>query len=664
MTPDPEPMPDPTPSAPDLERADDGPQAAFWWRALAERVPSDRSAAWAALGFAALVFLPRLGSVGLWDPWETHYAEVAREMIVRGDYVHPHWESSYFFSKPAFPLWMMALGMLALGAEGFEHGALGAGVEWGVRLPTALIAILAVWAAYRLGRAISGRLTGLLAAVALGTCPQFVFIGKQAMVDMPFVGLMTIGLAFFVDAVFGDPEENEATPGPGLRYGSAGLVLVSVGGQALAIAGETGTALGWTGLVGLIGGAGGGAMVLVQRGRVRHARLAVFYVCAALSALSKGLAVLAVLGPTVLLYMLFARDWHLLLRCGVLWGGPLFLLVASPWYVVMSLFGGRDDEGLTFVQRFWFHDNLNRVGKGVHGDRGGLGYYVEQLAYGMFPWSAVLPAALVHAVGFDVRAPDGPDRSRRAIVFIVLWAVWTFVFFSASETKFHHYIFPAVPALAVLAAHWLAHLARDPAGRMQTFAWILVAAFLGAAAADLIDDPQNLVSLFTYKYDREYPRDVHPRVFLILFVSLFGAGLIVAHVLRRWSWQLLSLVGLGLATGLWCSHYHFNMLSPHWSQYHLWQTYFEEREAEEPIYAYQLNWRGEAFYSRNRVLQVMGKGANRRIRELVEQPGREFIITEQSRYDSLLNTLPSGYRDKLRILDQSNVHFYLMVVEE
>jgi len=369
-----------------------------------------------------------------------------------------------------------------------------------------------------------------------------------------------------------------------------------------------------------------------------------------------------VVGPTVLLYMLFARDWHLLLRSGVIWGGPLFLLVASPWYVTLSLFGGRDDEGLDFTQRFWKHDNLNRVGQGVHGDRGGLGYYFEQLAYGMFPWFALLPAALIHAAGFE---PAGRvDGRRRAMLFLVLWAAWTWVFFSASQTKFHHYIFPAVPPLAVLVAAWFAHVAKDPGRRLASFVWVPIAALLAAAAADLIDDPQNFVRLFTYKYDREYPRDLSTREFLIAFVAVSSAAMIAFHIIKDRSNLMLAFAGLALVTGLWCSHYHFNMLSPHWSQYHLWETYYEERVGDEPIYAYQLNWRGETFYSRNRTLQIMGKDANRRMRELVEQPGREFIITEQSRYDALRNVLPSTYRDKLRILDQSNNHFYLMVVDE
>lgn len=61
-----------------------------------------------------LVFLPRPGSMGLWDPWETHYGEVAREMLVRDDYVYPHWENAYFFSKPPLAMWLMALGFMRL----------------------------------------------------------------------------------------------------------------------------------------------------------------------------------------------------------------------------------------------------------------------------------------------------------------------------------------------------------------------------------------------------------------------------------------------------------------------------------------------------------------------------------------------------------------------
>ena len=72
---------------------------------------------WAVTLLGLFLFLPALGSVGLWDPWETHYAEVAREMIARHDFVYPHWGSAYFYSKPVLTLWMIAAGLLLVGAE-------------------------------------------------------------------------------------------------------------------------------------------------------------------------------------------------------------------------------------------------------------------------------------------------------------------------------------------------------------------------------------------------------------------------------------------------------------------------------------------------------------------------------------------------------------------
>ena len=86
-----------------------------WVRRLLA-VDAERRLIGMSLLVGALVFVPYVGAVGLWDPWESHYGEVAREMIARNDYVHPYWESSWFFSKPPLTMWIQALGMLTPGA--------------------------------------------------------------------------------------------------------------------------------------------------------------------------------------------------------------------------------------------------------------------------------------------------------------------------------------------------------------------------------------------------------------------------------------------------------------------------------------------------------------------------------------------------------------------
>ncbi len=642
----------------------EGPEPAPWLERLRDLIPTEKAALLTVFGIGFLMFFPYLGTLGLWDCWEPHYSEVAREMIVRGDYVYPFWESHYFFSKPALPIWMIAAGMLAVGAEAHPLGdPLGHWTEWGIRTPFALVAIFTLWAVYKMAKQARGgdRVAGLMAVVVLATSAFFIFIGKQAMADMPLVGFMTIGLAFFCFAVFA--EEPDSVAPSWMKASVAATIALCVFGQLALIAeqlADNHDAI-WPVIPPAVLAAGFIGYLLLKGSRF-DCYLSIFYVMIGLAALSKGLAPLAVVGPTVLLYMGFTGDWRLLVRSKVYVGWVLFLLVGAPWYVALSLFGGRDEEGKTFVERFWIHDNFNRVGAGVHGDRAGMAYFIEQLAYGMFPWTAVLPFAL----GLAARTPEEETtvQRRRMTIFILLWAVWTYVFFTMSQTKFHHYIFPGVPAYAILIGLWVTWAAEDPKKRISGYSGILVGMVFAVAIRDLINDPQHLVNLFTYKYDRDYPREINPRIFLITLAAVGGVALAATWALRQRANSLLALGAIGIVFGVWISHYHFNMLAPHWSQAHLFKTYYEERRGDEPLYAYQLNWRGETFYSRNRVIQVKEDGANERMRAFVDRPGREFIVTEQSRYHTLKSVLSPDKREKLQIIDKSNNKFYLCVVEE
>lgn len=666
---------------------DSSPRApAFWLPSLERALVSERTARLVVLILGALIFLPRLGSMGLWDPWETHYGEVAREMIVRDDYLYPHWESAYFFSKPPLAMWMMAAGMLLFGAESQPIGeALSAYAEWGVRLPFALFGMATIYAVYVIGKQLRDRATGVLAAVTLASSAQFIFIGKQSMVDMPLVGSITVGLALFIVAVF-DPaveaaKKQRASLGARLLAG-AFLAVCSIG-QMLLVFREMGSVR--EQLVVGVGIATSAAVValIVLYANLRVCLLSGFYAFVGLAALAKGPAAIYVLGPLPILYVLASRDVHMLWRAWLPLGVLIFALVATPWFLALSLFGGRDDEGKTFVARFWIHDTFNRIGRGVHGDRPTIGYYLEQLAYGMFPWSAVAPFAL--GLAAKTRSDEVGVERRRVMTFVLVWALWGYVAFSLSKTGFHHYVFPAVPPLAVLVGYWLRWAAEAPGRRVGSFVALPAMAIVAVVFRDLIDDPQHLSSLFTYKYDRAYPRTV--RAETILFLQVLG-GLTLAYFLALWlgaiwpafgrllrlgskpgsdrtpaAWGLTGLVGLAVVFGTWISHYHFNMLAQHWSQAHMFQTYFDEKVGDEPIYAYQLNWRGETYYSRNTVIQVKESGANERMRELVDRPGREFIVVEQSRFHTLKNVLSPDKRERLRILDKSSIKFYLCVVD-
>jgi 4-amino-4-deoxy-L-arabinose transferase-like glycosyltransferase len=55
------------------------------------------------------VTLLGLGSPALYDPHESLYAEVAREMVVHGDWLTPHLNGTRYLDKPPLFYWLIAI---------------------------------------------------------------------------------------------------------------------------------------------------------------------------------------------------------------------------------------------------------------------------------------------------------------------------------------------------------------------------------------------------------------------------------------------------------------------------------------------------------------------------------------------------------------------------
>jgi peptidoglycan/LPS O-acetylase OafA/YrhL len=64
-------------------------------------------------------------------------------------------------------------------------------LEWAVRAPIVLIAMMATYLLYKGVAASLGRRAAMLGALVLTTCPLWLFVAHQTMTDMPFVGTMT-----------------------------------------------------------------------------------------------------------------------------------------------------------------------------------------------------------------------------------------------------------------------------------------------------------------------------------------------------------------------------------------------------------------------------------------------------------------------------------------
>jgi hypothetical protein len=100
-----------------------------------------------------VLYLPLLGSYSLSDPWETHYGEVAREMLARNDWISTWWaQDTWFWSKPVFDVGVQALSFSLLGVrympdEMLRTAELGhfPEPEWAARMPVFLITLIGAY---------------------------------------------------------------------------------------------------------------------------------------------------------------------------------------------------------------------------------------------------------------------------------------------------------------------------------------------------------------------------------------------------------------------------------------------------------------------------------------------------------------------------------------
>ena len=75
----------------------------------------DRPAA--ALVLVAIAWLSTVGAIGLLEPTETRYAEIAREMRASGDYLVPRLNGIPHYHKPPLAYWAPAAGLAVLGDD-------------------------------------------------------------------------------------------------------------------------------------------------------------------------------------------------------------------------------------------------------------------------------------------------------------------------------------------------------------------------------------------------------------------------------------------------------------------------------------------------------------------------------------------------------------------
>ena len=220
---------------------------------------------------AAAFYLYGLGHLPLVGPDEPRYAQVAREMYLRGDMVTPTLGGHTWFEKPALLYWMMMASYRLFGVS-----------EWAARLGPALSGLFTTFLLYWMGRRIERAAQtdkgendglGLWSGAAAAASAGMIVFSRGASFDVVVTMTMTAALAcFFVAEI----EVNE---------------------------------------------------------KRRRWLLAGFYAAIGASLLAKGLVGIVIPFGIIGLYYLLRREWpRKAVFLSLLWGMPLALAIAATWY--------------------------------------------------------------------------------------------------------------------------------------------------------------------------------------------------------------------------------------------------------------------------------------------------------------------------------------------
>jgi 4-amino-4-deoxy-L-arabinose transferase-like glycosyltransferase len=201
----------------------------------------------------------------------------------------------------------------------------------------------------------------------------------------------------------------------------------------------------------------------------------------AIGLLAKGPLVLVLAGLPTAVWAAWAGQWRRLLR-DVPWipGLAATTAAAAWWYIAAEL------KTPGFIDYYIVGEHWHRfLSPGWSGDRYGFAHAFPRGTIWLFALVSTLPwPLLLLAVASGPRVPRSEAASptvdtRSWQAYLACWSLAPLVFFTAARNIILPYALPALPAMALLASHWL----RRRVGSQRMHAWIAGGLALSTASA-------------------------------------------------------------------------------------------------------------------------------------------------------------------------------------
>jgi 4-amino-4-deoxy-L-arabinose transferase-like glycosyltransferase len=368
-------------------------------------------------------------TIPLIGPDEPRYAQVAREMFERGDWVTPTLGGYDWFEKPALLYWLQIASYNIFGVS-----------EFAARFGSALFGLGTIASLWVLGRNV--------AADKIGNSADY-FGNLLALISASSIGIIVFSRGASFDIILTFPI-------------TASLVSFYLFDRA-----ETGSP-----------GSVDSAHRSPRSFPTGSVALAGFYFFIGIAILAKGLV--GIVFPFAIVTFYHLLSWKMpsrMLILSVFWGTLLSVLVASAWYLPMYL-----TNGWKFVDEFFIQHHFQRYTSNKYFHPQPFYFFLWVLPLMTIPWLPFLFAGLWTSVREVISRKEAKTQSadteiRSLRLFAFAWLLVPLVFFSFSGSKLPGYILPALPPCLIIITIYVSKFAVRDGKRRSLIVGLSAATF-------------------------------------------------------------------------------------------------------------------------------------------------------------------------------------------
>lgn len=209
--------------------------------------------------------------------------------------------------------------------------------------------------------------------------------------------------------------------------------------------------------------------------KAKPLKYAVFLFVSALSFYAKGLLGPGFIWVSVTIFLIYNKQWKLLLKLGFLFI-PVFLALLAPWAYALWKTGGTEFLETVFwanqFGRFLTFNDANLPVDPYFVHKEPFYFYLTSLPVSLLPWTLLVPFAML----YWFRSGRGLDSQLHVFLRIIL--VSMLLILHASSAKAGCYIIPTIPVIFLMTAIWSEDIMTNLNSRFGNWAIVITTALV------------------------------------------------------------------------------------------------------------------------------------------------------------------------------------------